>query len=172
MTPFEREGGGLAARDRAVEHLSVRGPARIVHGDAVRGRGVDLAGARLEHAVGQAGGGLLGGRGRRLHVFGRRPAASRCRAARRRRSDRRSARRPFAVDRRRRACPGSRAGVFSPTTISFSASVQPGMTSFTPKVVGVPRATELSNIFRLWSSPSSARRLGRRPSGDLCRCPL
>ena len=35
----------------------------------------------------------------------------------------------------------------SPTTIILSASVQPWMTCVTPKLVGSPRCTELSNIF-------------------------
>lgn len=42
---------------------------------------------------------------------------------------------------------------FSPATMSCTASVQPLITSETPKVIGSPRATELSNMIPSLSQP-------------------
>src|SRR5262252_3682699 len=61
----ERERRGHAARDRAVEHLSVGGPAGVVHLDHALGLRVVLAGPFLENAVGDPGLRLLGVLGRR-----------------------------------------------------------------------------------------------------------
>ncbi len=43
--------------------------------------------------------------------------------------------------------PGIQKRRFSPTTMSCSPSVQPGITCVTPKLVGSLRGIELSNIF-------------------------
>ena len=45
------------------------------------------------------------------------------------------------------SAPGIHSRRFSPTTMSWRPSVQPLMTWLSLKLVGSPRATELSNIF-------------------------
>ena len=54
---------------------------------------------------------------------------------------------------RTRAFAGIHMRRFSPTTISWSPSVQPGMTWLTENVAGWPRGIELSNVFPSFVQP-------------------
>lgn len=66
---IQREGNRFSSLDRAVEHFAIGGPAGVVDFDRVGGFRIDGARAGLEHARGQAAGGLLCGGGHGGHIF-------------------------------------------------------------------------------------------------------
>ena len=66
--PVDGKRRRLAACDRAVEHLSVRRPTRVVHRHAIRRTRMPRTGSRLEHLRRETRGGLDRPRGRASHI--------------------------------------------------------------------------------------------------------